>query len=273
MHQQTHPILQKLISEHLHGYQVNDPHIENLLLAINEHFEKCSATHQELELMKSAYNHLEKFAGVVAHDLRAPIRSISSLSLWIQEEAGDAIDSSIKEKLQMLISKSVQLEKLISGIMAYSTTGNVNQDKDYVNLRLLIDNSITLLGADEHLNISMESDFPDIYTASIPLQQVFLNLISNVMKHAGDNTSLRIRCGYSYNGLVFAILDNGPGIPANKISRLFEFKGHTDTGIGLAITKRIIEENGGAISVLSNQQGTCFSFDWPCEVLTKTETV
>lgn len=271
MYYHYHPLLKELLNEHLDGKPVNDPGIENMLEAINELFEQSTADRQNLELLKSAYNHLDQFAGVVAHDLRAPVRSMASLALWISEELENGDQKLITEKLQLLQDKAAQLEKLINGIITYSRAGNTENEKDYVNIKSLLENSISLLGAEDVLDISMEENFPDIYTARTPLQQVFMNLISNTMKHAGDGSVLRIRCGYSSNGVVFAFLDNGKGIPEDLQPGLFNItqRAQSVTGIGLSITKKLIEQNGGTITLQSaTGKGTCFSFDWPCEILT-----
>jgi signal transduction histidine kinase len=272
MYYQYHPLLQEQLADHLDGKPVNDPRLENLLSSVNEFYERSIADRQNLELLKSAYCHLEQFAGVVAHDLRAPVRSMASLALWIAEETEGQVSDSVKEKIQLLQDKAAQLEKLINGIMAYSKAGSSTDEKDYVNLKGLLENCIELLSANETINLSLEGEFPDIYTARIPLQQVFLNLISNAMRHAGSGTTLRIRCGYEYNGLVFAFLDNGKGIDATDQPKIFNIcgKGQGQNGVGLSITKRLIEQNGGRIDLQSESgKGTCFSFDWPCEILTQ----
>ncbi len=276
MYYHYHPLLQDLMAEHLDGKPVDDPRLENLLSAINEFYERSTTDRQNLELLKSAYSHLEQFAGVVAHDLRAPVRSIASLALWIAEESEGQVEESVQQKMQLLQNKAAQLEKLINGIMAYSKAGSSTNEKDYVNLRTLLENSIELLSAQDKITLSLEGDFPDIYTARVPLQQVFLNLISNAMRHAGSGATLRIRCGYGYNGLVFGFLDNGKGIDAGDQPKIFNIcgKGQGQNGIGLSITKRLIEQNGGQITLQSEiGKGTCFSFDWPCEILTQGKKV
>lgn len=272
MYYHYHHLLQEQITEHFDGKPVNDPRLENLLSSVNEFYERSIADRQNLELLKSAYCHLEQFAGVVAHDLRAPVRSMASLALWIAEEIEGDVSDSVKDKIQMLQDKAAQLEKLIEGIMTYSKAGSSTEEKDYVSLRALLQNCIELLSATETINLNLEGDFPDIYTARVPLQQVFLNLISNTMRHAGSGTTLRIRCGYEYNGLVFAFLDNGKGIDPTDQPKIFNIcgKGQGQNGVGLSITKRLIEQNGGRIDLQSESgKGTCFSFDWPCEILTQ----
>lgn len=272
MYYHYHPLLQQILSEQFDGKPVTDPRLESLLDAVNEFCEQATADRQELALLKSAYNHLDQFAGVVAHDLRAPVRSIASLALWISEECESISDASIKEKIDLLQNKVAQLEKLINGIMAYSKAGSSTHEKDYVNLQQLLENSIELLSARDSISLSLEGEFPDIYTSRIPLQQVFLNLISNTMKHAGEKVTLRIRCGVGYHGIVFAFLDDGAGINEADQKKIFNITGRSEqhSGIGLSITKRLIEQNGGRINLQSSTgKGSCFSFDWPCEILTK----
>jgi signal transduction histidine kinase len=277
MYYPYHPLLREKLSEFLDDHPISDPRLQSFLHSVNEFYEQASADRQELELLKAAYRHLDQFAGVVAHDIRAPLRSISSLALWICEDSANEISPQIQEKLQQLISKTSQLEKLINGIMAYSRAGESGKEKDYVNLRLLLENSIELLSP-QTMEISIEGELPDIYTSRTPLHQVFLNIISNAMRHAGGKATLRIRCGYGYNGLVFAFLDNGPGIPKENLGKLFDLFGSNNngneySGFGLSITKRLIEQNGGNINVMSEPgKGACFTFDWPCEILTPAKS-
>jgi signal transduction histidine kinase len=106
----------------------------------------------------------------------------------------------------------------------------------------------------------------------VPLQQIFLNLLGNALKHAMRPDALvRVRCSETGDGWEFSIADNGPGIAPEYHERIWgifqtlkardEVEG---TGIGLSVVKKIVEARGGTVRVESAAgQGATFFFTWP----------
>ena len=117
---------------------------------------------------------------------------------------------------------------------------------------------------------------PVLFTEKIRLQQVFTNLISNAVKyHGGSNGTVTVECVESDVHYKFSVSDNGVGIEPEyheKIFKIFqtlrEKNESESTGIGLAIVKKIIEDNKGNIKVISDKgKGARFEFTWPKELI------
>jgi light-regulated signal transduction histidine kinase (bacteriophytochrome) len=127
-------------------------------------------------------------------------------------------------------------------------------------------------------SIQVENRMPVVHSERVPLQQVFLNLMSNALKHSmRQDVLVRVGCSETANGWEFSIADNGPGISPDYHERIWgifqtlrardEVEG---TGIGLSVVKKIVEGRGGWVRVESAVgQGATFFFTWPQSIQKK----
>ncbi len=215
---------------------------------------------------------LEEFAYVVSHDLKAPLRAVERLSSWISEDCADKIDDKSKENLALLRQRIIFMSNLIDGILEYSRAGRVDLDVSMVNTKALLQELIGNINPDGKFNIHLADDLPCIKTAKIPLTQVFSNLISNSIKHHHQTTgTIEIGVRDLGNSYEFFVADDGPGIEPeyhDKVFMIFQTLQSKDvlktSGIGLSIVKKIVELQGGKISVGSVKgRGATFQFTWP----------
>ena len=115
------------------------------------------------------------------------------------------------------------------------------------------------------------------------LNSVMTNLLSNAIKFSGDDATIEVKVGWDEDEVVISVIDDGPGIPEDEISRVFDhlFRGRITvqdpnnpidgTGLGLALAKTVIEQHGGRIWVVSDEgKGSNFSFALPKEPTPKT---
>jgi signal transduction histidine kinase len=212
---------------------------------------------------------LDQFAYVASHDLKAPLRGIANLATWIDEELGDVPPGQSREHLRLLRTRVDRLEALIQGILTYARAGRVATAQASVDIQALVHETIDLLAPPEHVTIAIGASLPQLVTDRAPLQQCFVNLIGNAIKHGG--AAIRIGGSPSDAGWRFWVHDNGPGIPAEyqgRVFELFETLAPRDevegAGIGLAVVKRLVEARGGEVSVISKAgQGARFEFTWP----------
>lgn len=215
---------------------------------------------------------LIQFSYVVSHDLKAPLRAIFKLSEWIQEElAGNASDF-VRKNLEMLRGRVFRLEGLINGLLEYAKIGRTNVKNEKVNTDTLINEVVDMLAPASHIKIKIGEDMPTFETPKVPLQQVFFNLLSNAIKYNDKQDGvIEVNCesnGKFYN---FSVSDNGIGIEPiyhEKIFVIFQTLEARDkvegTGIGLAITKKSVEDMGGKVSLQSEPgKGSVFTFSWP----------
>lgn len=232
--------------------------------------EKNAAVMQELE---AANKELTNFAYIVSHDLKAPLRGISSLAGWLINDYGDKLEDEGKKQLGLMANRVERLNELISGILTYSRAGRNQEHRQTLDLNILLQNTIEILAPPPHIAIQIATPFPSINMEPFKAQQIFQNLLSNAIKFM-DKPAGRIMVGCVKEGPSWhvTIKDNGPGIEPkyfDKIFELFQTLNRRDaiesTGIGLSIVKKILELEHQKIWVESTPgDGTTFHFTLPC---------
>lgn len=223
----------------------------------------------ELETQRAE---LEMFANVAAHDLRSPLKNISSLTEILVEEYGSKLDEEANEILKLLNSSSTILRSLVDGILNHSKAGSIMKIKqDEIDLKDFIAEIAKLIDSSGEYIFQTPFANQTIVINKIALQQIFINLITNGIKY-NNKEHIEITIGFSETDSYyqFYISDNGMGIDKehqSKIFKIFEILGVEDrfgnkgNGIGLSTVKKLIEGLGGAISVDSEiDKGTKVSF-------------
>jgi PAS domain S-box-containing protein len=215
---------------------------------------------------------LDQFAYVASHDLKAPLRGIANLSQWIEEDLGENVPPDVLEKMALVRGRVQRLEALIDGILQYSRAGRVRSAIEQVDVDLLVKDVVELLAPPPEVALTIEPGMPTIRTERTPLQQVFMNLISNAIKYnRRPGARITISSRDAGNMYAFSVTDNGPGIEPEYHDRIFgifqtlESRDRVEgTGIGLSVVKKIVELNGGSITVRSALgEGATFMFEWP----------
>jgi signal transduction histidine kinase len=171
-----------------------------------------------------------------------------------------------------MLERTERLSRLIDGILEYSRAGRDAGTLDLVDTAVLIDDVIASIDPPETVEVRREGEFPTVSYNETKLQQVFQNLIFNAVQHLDrPHGEVVVACRDLGPAFEFSVRDTGVGIPERHFERIFELfqtlrpKDETgSTGAGLAITKRIVEANGGEIRVSSSEgQGTRFTFTVP----------
>ena len=225
-----------------------------------------------MEDLQKTNKELDQFAYVVSHDLKAPLRAIGNLSSWIEEDLGEALKDDVRDNFEILKGRVERMENLINGILDYSRATRRTGEESIVPVELLIKDSIELLSPPANVTIEMDDDLPVVYTERTKLQQVFANLISNSIKHSDKEEGKVFIHSKEYDEYYeFSVEDNGPGIDKlyhDKIFVIFQVLQARDqkenTGVGLAIVKKIIDELECTIRIESELgHGAKFIFTWP----------
>jgi PAS domain S-box-containing protein len=224
------------------------------------------------ENLKERNQELDSFAYLVSHDLKAPLRAIANLSTWIEEDLDARIAQTSQQQFLLLRERIHRMDTLIDGLLHYSQVGRKALESEIVDVAQLLSEIIDSLSPPESFKIEILSSLPTLVTKRILLSQVFANLLSNAIKHhdqaEGRIEISAVNLGNCYQ---FSIADNGPGIPDGKDrERIFEIfqtlkpsDTKANTGIGLAVVKKIVEGEGGQIWLDNERiEGTCFSFTW-----------
>ena len=215
---------------------------------------------------------LDRFVHIVSHDLKAPLRAIANLSTWIEEDLSEKIPTENCQQLQLLRQRVNRMDALIDGLLRYSQVGRKAIETETVDVAQLLSETIDSLVMPANFTINILSPLPTLKTKRILLSQVFANLLSNAIKHHNRSDGYVeisvIDLGDRYQ---FTIADDGPGIPAgaarNRIFEIFQtlksVESTQNTGIGLALVKKIVEDEGGQIWLDDAYvNGACFCFTW-----------
>jgi len=216
---------------------------------------------------------LEEFAYVVSHDLKRPLRNIYTLTDWLTDDTEYQFNNETNQSLRLIKEQVTQMDLLVEGILNYSLQMDKERNVTTVDAQLLVDR-ISKVNSSESVHIHIKDTLPKVIFNESQLLQVFQNLIQNAIKH-NDKELAEIHINYQQtaDGHQFTIQDNGPGIAEKYHKKIFELfqklevKSEVDSiGIGLALVKKIIERNGGTISVTSEVgKGAAFIFTIPLQ--------
>jgi PAS domain S-box-containing protein len=225
------------------------------------------------ESLKERNQELDSFVYMVSHDLKAPLRAIANLSIWIEEDLDAQVAQASQQQFLLLRQRINRMDALIDGLLRYSKVGRQAIENEMVDVAQLLREIIDSLSPPENFKIEFLSALPTLFTKRILLSQVFANLLSNAIKHHGRADGfIAISAEDLGDRYQFSIADDGPGISAGKdrerIFEMFQTLGSNNTGantgIGLAVVKKIIEGEGSQIWLDDRQvAGACFCFTWP----------
>jgi PAS domain S-box-containing protein len=222
--------------------------------------------------LKERNEELDNFVRIASHDLKAPLRAIANLANWIEEDMTDRLNQDDRQQFELLRQRVHRMNALIDGLLRYSRLGREELPLERVDVSRLIAETIDSLAPPPNFAIEIVSSQPTLNTKRILLSQVLANLLSNAIKHH-DRADGRIEIATEDLGdrYQFSIADDGPGIPQGQArERIFEIfqtlkpsSSTENTGIGLALVKKIIEGEGGRIWLTTDRsQGACFCFTW-----------
>lgn len=235
--------------------------------------EEVTARKNAEESLRRRNAELDQFAYVTSHDLKAPLRGIANLSRWIEEDLEGSITPEVAGQFDLLRGRVNRMEAMIEAILQYSRIDHTETPlSETVDVRVLLTEVIDLLSPPTRIAISMDDAMPTLHTPRLRLFQVFQNLLSNAIKHH-DKPSGTIHVGARVEGewVEFSVRDDGPGIAPKFQERIWvifqtlEARDKVEsTGVGLALVKKIVEGQGGTVSVESEAgQGATFKFTWP----------
>ncbi len=225
--------------------------------------------------LASSNAELEQFAFVASHDLQEPLRMVTGFVTQLEKKYGDIIDDRGKKYIAFAVDGAQRMRQIILDLLEFSKVGRAEQEPENINLNDLVDEIKILLSVEiQQKNARLLLDkLPVVKGHVAPMRQVFLNLIGNALKYAQPNTAPQVQLTVEIleKEWQFAVKDNGIGIREEYFERIFvifqrlhhkhEFSG---TGMGLAITKKIIDSMGGRIWISSTEGvGSTFYFTLP----------
>lgn len=222
-------------------------------------------------VLESRNRELEQFAYVASHDLKAPLRAISNLSEWLEEDLAGQLPVENKQQMQLLRGRVLRMEALINGLLEYSRVGRSRVELEEVSVHDLLIEIIDSLAPPDSFSIEIAPNMPTFTTKRVLLRQVFANLIGNAFKHhPHSHGHIQISVQDQGTHYEFGVADDGVGIAPeyhNKVFVMFQTLEARDTkestGIGLSIVKKVVETEGGTIRLESQEGlGSAFYFTW-----------
>ncbi|CCG42624.1 PAS domain S-box protein [Magnetospirillum molischianum] len=221
---------------------------------------------------------LEQFAYVASHDLREPLRMISSYLSLIERRHAASLDEDGRQFLDYARDGARRMDRLVLELLDYARIERGGDPIVPVSVRSSIDRAIGDLGSaiaetGARITIEESAEAPRVMGDGVQITRLFQNLIGNALKYhlPSRPPDIRISCSRQADEWRFDVADNGIGIETDYYERIFRIfqrlhprDRYDGTGIGLAICKRIVDRHGGRIWVESvPNEGSVFSFTLP----------
>src|SRR5215211_6525256 len=218
---------------------------------------------------------IERFTYIAFHDLRAPLVTIKGFVGALKQDLETKRHDQVQRDIQRIETAADTMDKILSDLLEFARIGRVRRPTEDVNVRQLVQEVLQRLDGlirTKNITVQIAPVFPLVHGDRVRLREQFENLIENAIRYTQGNEQPQIEIGTRLQDgqTVFFVRDNGQGIEPRYHTRIFQLFEKLDpnmegTGIGLALTKRIIEVHGGRIWVESGGQGhgSTFCFTLP----------
>ncbi|MBD1940280.1 response regulator [Microcoleus sp. FACHB-68] len=266
--------------------------LEKLANSFNSMAGQLQQSFETLEKQNEELKHFDQlkdeFLANTSHELRTPLNGIIGLAESLMDGATGELPITTKINLKLIVSSGRRLASLVNDILDFSKLRHKNVELQLkpIDLRSVVNVVLTLsqpLANQKNLQLinSISEDFPSAEADENRLQQILHNLVGNAIKFTSvgsvevlaqviiDNTELSTNNQH----IAITVSDTGIGIPEDKFDRIFESfeqgegtaaREYGGTGLGLAVTKKLVELHGGKISLTSKlEKGSQFTFTLP----------
>lgn len=255
--------IQRILNEEIEEHQIAEIKLE-----------------QAIDKYKVSNNDLKLFAYVSSHDLKEPLRMITSFLELLERKYHDELDQDANDYIKYAVDGAKQLDQLINDLLEYSNVAKKERINLPVNFGHVLEKALNNLKSliDENEAIITHDPLPIINGDEKLKVQLFQNLIGNAIKYRSQDTP-RIHISatketYPTNSTaqyLFSVKDNGIGMDPKNLNRIFSIfqrlhgrEEYVGTGIGLAIAEKIVNEAGGHIWAESElDKGSTFYFTIP----------
>ena len=218
---------------------------------------------------------LERFTYTVSHDLKSPLVTVKTFLGYLKHDIAAADPPLIEKDMFFMNSAADKMGKLLEELLEMSRVGRIANLPVKVTFDELVEDTLSITAGrieEKGVQVRLHKEPVTLFGDRTRLVEIWQNLVENAVKFMGDQPAPQIDIGVEWreNGTVFFVRDNGIGIEPRYQSKLFnlfeKINPKTEgTGMGLAITKRIVELYQGKIWVESKGpgEGTCFFFTLP----------
>jgi PAS domain S-box-containing protein len=230
----------------------------------------------ETELTRSNAE-LEQFAYAVSHDMRQPLRMVTSYLSLIENALTGQLNEETQQFLDFAINGAKRMDAMILSLLDYSRIGRKFEAKTRLSSKASLDEALAFLNPELRAcggEIKVTGDWPELFASRDELTRLLQNLIGNALKYHEENQppQVHIHGTICAGSLRVEVRDQGIGIEPSQMDRLFKVFSRLQarsrfdgTGVGLALCRKIVEHHGGTIGVESagEGQGCVFWFELP----------
>ena len=245
--------------------------------------ESVVVTMQDMTDVEETERLRAEFLAMVSHELRMPLTSIRGAAATLLEATTDLDPAEMRQFHRIIVDRAEHMRELIGDLLdvARIETGALAVDPEPTEVAMLVDrarNAFTSAGGSHDLSIDVAPGLPPVMADRRRIVQVIGNLLSNAARHSPNESVILVSAVNAGGHVEFSVTDQGRGIPAEDLPRLFgKFSRREgrdsagDTGLGLAICKGIVEAHGGRIRAESDGPGLGARFAFTLPVVRDAE--
>ncbi|MFC4945175.1 sensor histidine kinase [Pseudonocardia sp. GCM10023141] len=252
-------------------------HILDELTTVQELNTRLDALNHELESqaaeLERSNSDLEQFAYVASHDLQEPLRKVAGFCELLSRRYSGQLDERADQYIHFAVDGAQRMSGLINDLLAFSRVGRSSTVATWraQSAEQLLDHAVRNLGATAAAAVT-HGPLPTVTGEASLLTAVFQNLVGNAVKfHGDDPPRVRVSAERDGDSWTFRVSDNGIGIDPSYADRIFVIfqrlhpkDAYAGTGIGLALSRKIIEFHGGRMWLdVNTTAGTTFCFTLP----------
>ena len=234
----------------------------------------------EQELQRSNAD-LEQFAYAISHDMRQPLRMVSSYLTLLESSLDQQLNSETQQFLKFAVDGAKRMDEMILALLEFSRVGRKTEGMALIDSHAALDEALLFLAPEIKINqatIHVGGKWAELFASQDEITRLLQNIIGNALKyHQQDKTPhIKIEAKIVKNNFQVTISDNGIGIDPLQITRLFKVfsrlqsRSHFEgTGVGLALCRKIVEHHAGKIWVESEGEGlgSVFKFTLPIKII------
>lgn len=242
--------------------------------------EEAALAHQEAAALRRSRELQRGFLSRLSHELRTPLTAIRGYASSLMQPDVTWDGDSEQRFLDRIAAESARLGRLVDDLLDFSAieSGVMRLQPDWCEIQLIIEAAVSCLPPElsDAVTVSCDDDLAPIWADHDRLEQVFVNLLSNALRHNPEGTHVAVSVRNLGREVEVAVSDDGTGFPDELVTAPFEpSRGNRSTsagaGLGLSIARGIVTAHEGRIELVRSNAGTTFRIRLPVEGSTRAD--